>query len=136
MKYTVRMTPTAEEQVFQQYRYIAVEQQSPKNADAWWSRIFEAIDSLNEMPYRCPLAEENEHKDYEVRKRGVGGFNLLFTVFEDKKEAWIIATRGAGMEVNPERLPQTTSEIADERQPSQQENQRGDDRDQDQGMER
>lgn len=109
MSYTVYLTPTADEQIFEQFRYIAVEQKSPQNAHEWWDRIEAAVMSLESTPRRCPLAEENDYRAYEVRKRGIDGFNLLFTVFEDKKEVWVIATRAAGMDARADRLPDGAS---------------------------
>jgi|GEM_PF-1489969 len=114
MKYEVHLTPAADEQIYQQYRHIAVEQQSPQNADEWWDRIDEAVDSLDQFPNRCPLAEENDYKDYEVRKLGIDGFNLLYTVFEDRYETWVLGTRGRGMEVDHERLPDNVQATIDE----------------------
>jgi len=134
MKYEVHTTPEANRQIDRQAEYIAKDQNAPLEAGRWLERIFDAVDSLEDMPYRCPLAEENEYKNYEIRKRGVDGFNLLFTVIEDKKEAWIIRTRGPGMEVNPDRLPERIDTIAEELRAAEQEKDRGDERDQDQGI--
>lgn len=78
MKFTVRLTPDADEQIFDQARYIAEDQKAPIEAGRWLQRIYDAIDSLEEMPRSCSIAEEDAFKEYEVRKRGIDGFILLY----------------------------------------------------------
>ncbi len=114
MKYAVHLTPDVEDDIFNQYAYIAVDKQQPQNAEAWLAEAYEATTTLDEMPSRYGLALENEYKDYEVRHLTVKGFTFLFTVFEDRKETWVLSGRGSGMEANPERLPEDVRAVADE----------------------
>jgi len=46
---------------------------SAKQAERWYNSIHHAIQTLSEIPERCPLAAENEFTDREIR-------NLLFGV--------------------------------------------------------
>lgn len=112
--YQVRLTPDAETQIFDQFVHIAVTQKEPQKAHDWLDRTEAAAKSLDMMPSRCSIAEENAEKDYEVRKRGIDGFNLLFTVMEERGEVWVFGTRGARMEVASERYPDTLRQIAAE----------------------
>ena len=134
MKYAVHLTPDVEDDIFNQYAYIAVEKQQPQNAEAWFAEAYEATTTLDALPNRCGLALENEHKDYEVRHLTVKGFTFLFTVFEDKQETWVIGTRGRGMEINPERLPDNVRAVADELREAEKHKRQDNEREQDQGM--
>lgn len=109
--YRVRTTPRVDLDIFDHFAYIAVTQRQPQNASDWLDRIEAAAKSLDQMPTGCALAEENDAKAYEVRKRGVDGFNLLFTIIEDRDEVWVFGTRAKGMRVLADRHPDTLNQI-------------------------
>lgn len=111
MTYRVRLVPDAEAQIFDQFVYIATVQQTPSNAHAWLDRAQVAVSSLADMPRRCPLAEEDEFRPYEIRKLGLDGFLFLFTVLDDRNEVTVIGTRGSGMRPQQGRLPDSIPEI-------------------------
>ncbi len=113
MSYRVHLTQSAQDQIFNQYAYIAIDQETPERAEEWLERAHQTVATLSDMPHRCPYAEEDAHKDYEIRKLAMDGFHFLFTVFEERKEAWVLATRGSGMEVNPARLPDDVETVID-----------------------
>ena len=57
-KYSVEITPAAERDVEEIWTYIADD--SPENATAFFMRLEEQIEALEQFPARCPLIPENE----------------------------------------------------------------------------
>lgn len=55
-------------------------QGAPLNAERWMEIILEAIQSLAEMPARCPLAPENGWLGLEIRQHVVASHRILFTI--------------------------------------------------------
>ena len=53
----------------------------------WFEGLQEAIQSLSELPRRCPLAPENRNFSFEVRHllygRGPHTYRILFTIERD-----------------------------------------------------
>ncbi|HZT35044.1 MAG TPA: type II toxin-antitoxin system RelE/ParE family toxin, partial [Nitrososphaera sp.] len=53
----------------------------------WFLRLREAIDSLAEMPKRCPLAPENASVPFEMRQLLYGRkphlYRILFTIEDE-----------------------------------------------------
>src|SRR3569832_744971 len=54
----------------------------------WFQRMREAVASLSDLPYRCPLAPESKHFPFEVRQLLYGRkphqYRVLFTIHEDE----------------------------------------------------
>lgn len=50
--------------------------------------MLDAIESLSEMPKRCPLAKENEYFSQEIRQllygQGRNAYRILFTIIEEQ----------------------------------------------------
>lgn len=61
---------------------------SPIKASQWYSGLIQAIESLSQMPKRCPLARENEYFSQEIRHllygRGRNSYRVLFTILEEQ----------------------------------------------------
>lgn len=59
---------------------------SPAKANQWYSGLLLAIESLSQMPKRCPLARENKYFSQEIRQllygRGRNSYRVLFTILE------------------------------------------------------
>ncbi len=83
MIYRVDLTDEAFAKIRAQARYIAEEGGSPQNARDWLRRVFDAVDSLEHRPLRCPLAPENEFFAFEIRMMDIDGYLLLFTIDDD-----------------------------------------------------
>jgi plasmid stabilization system protein ParE len=62
--------------------YRRMMRDAPSGADQWYEDISAAIDSLGEMPERCPLAPEASFFKQEVRHLILGSYRILFTVGE------------------------------------------------------
>ncbi|OKH14886.1 plasmid stabilization protein [Fischerella major NIES-592] len=66
---------------------------SPSRASQWYAGLLQAIESLSQMPKRCPLARENEYFSQEIRQllygRGRNLYRILFTILEREEVATI-----------------------------------------------
>lgn len=60
--------------------YLYIRQDAPMAADRWFNGLIDAVNSLEEMPRRCPLAPENEFFDEEIRHLIYGAYRILFTI--------------------------------------------------------
>lgn len=61
--------------------YIAIEKQSPLNAQRWLTKAWTKLKSLRTFPHRCPPAPENEQFGFTVRMLVID--NCLFTQTEN-----------------------------------------------------
>ena len=88
MKYRLDISSIAEAEADKAFIWIA-QMSSPEKASRWYEGLLKAINSLSEMPKRCPLARENEHFSLEIRQliygRGQSSYRILFTVIEGKE---------------------------------------------------
>ena len=72
-RYVVIVTPEAETGIVTAFQYIL--ERSPSNAEKWLRALYKKIDSLEQMPERCPLARENEYFEDTLR-------HLVFNLIE------------------------------------------------------
>ncbi|MEQ9482268.1 MAG: hypothetical protein RIG27_08255 [Coleofasciculus sp. F4-SAH-05] len=67
MKYRIEISSVAEAEADSAFlRFYQVT--SPTRASQWYSGLLQAIESLSQMPKRCPLARENEYFSQEIRQ--------------------------------------------------------------------
>jgi plasmid stabilization system protein ParE len=82
MAFQVEITPIAEAQIEQAYRWYR--ERNPEFADRWFRGLMNAIATLQEKPQRCPLAVEHEIFPEEVRQLLYGKaksvYRVLFTI--------------------------------------------------------
>ena len=78
MAYTVILEEQARNEIAEAADWIA--QCSPQRALLWHFEIEEAAFSLEESPFRCPLAPENELFPEEIRQLIFQPYRILFTV--------------------------------------------------------
>lgn len=82
MEYRFRFAPQAVADAEEAYGWIA--QQSPVRAARWYTKLFEAIETLKTNPSRCSLAPESDAFDEEIRQllygKRRGTYRILFTV--------------------------------------------------------
>jgi plasmid stabilization system protein ParE len=85
-EYRIILQPEAVEDMDTAYNYIE-RQQSTEAANTWANGLMDAINSLNTMPLRCPLARENDAFRFEIRQLLYGKrsrtYRIIFTVRED-----------------------------------------------------
>jgi plasmid stabilization system protein ParE len=82
MTFQVEITPTAEAQIEQAYRWYR--EHNPEFADLWFRGLMNTIATLQEKPQRCALAIEHEIFPEEVRQLLYGKaknvYRVLFTI--------------------------------------------------------
>ncbi|HEX4320825.1 MAG TPA: type II toxin-antitoxin system RelE/ParE family toxin [Acidobacteriaceae bacterium] len=63
------------------------DQQAGETGVRWFYKLREALDSLSDLPHRCPLAPENPDFPFEVRQLIYGAkphlYRVLFTIEAD-----------------------------------------------------
>ena len=87
MKYRIEISSVAEAEADSAFLIFSQIASSAK-ASQWYAGLLQAIDSLSEMPKRCPLAREDRYFSQEVRQllygRGRNSYRVLFTILEAK----------------------------------------------------
>ena len=80
MAYRVRLTPEAEADIEELYRWSIA--RSPLRGAGWFNGMMDAIESLASRPQRCPLAPETPFFKEEIRQLlyGRGIHRILFTI--------------------------------------------------------
>ena len=90
MIYRIDISEAAEAEIDAAYLWIS--RRSPDWAGRWHMGLLQAIESLSEMPGRCPLARERANFDQEVRQllygRGRNAYRILFAIHEGEGEDW------------------------------------------------
>lgn len=86
MSYRVEISSIAEAEVDNAFLRLS-QVISPEKARQWHQGLLKTIESLSEMPKRCPLARENKYFSQEIRQilysRGRNTYRILFTVIEE-----------------------------------------------------
>ena len=60
MKYRIEISSAAEAEADSAFLRLS-QVTSPVKASQWYSGLLQAVESLSQMPKRCPLAPENEY---------------------------------------------------------------------------
>jgi plasmid stabilization system protein ParE len=85
MTFQVEITPIAEAQIEQAYRWYR--ERNPEFADRWFRGLMNTIATLQEKPQRCVLAVEHEIFPEEVRQLLYGKaknvYRVLFAIRGD-----------------------------------------------------
>jgi toxin ParE1/3/4 len=77
-QYLVDFTRAAEREIEGIEEWISAD--SPEAAGRWMGGLLDAVDRLERMPSRCPLAPENESHAEEIRQMIYGRYRILFTI--------------------------------------------------------
>lgn len=85
MKYHIEISSVAEAEVDSAFLRLS-QVTSLTKASQWYLGLLQAIESLSQMPKRCPLAQENKYFSQEIRQllygRGRNSYRVLFTILE------------------------------------------------------
>jgi plasmid stabilization system protein ParE len=85
MKYRIEISSVAEAEADSAFLRLS-QVTSPVKASQWYSGLLQAVESLSQMPKRCPLTRENESFSQEIRQllygRGRNSYRVLFTILE------------------------------------------------------
>ncbi len=89
MAYRVRVSPSALADAESAYRWLK-EQASEKQATQWYNGLADAINSLETLPLRCPLAPESERLEIAIRQLLYGkrsaAYRILFSIARENAE--------------------------------------------------
>lgn len=77
-EYRVNIKPKAEKDLEQ--RYLQIAEDSPANAANWYLGLVEAIERLDVMAERCPIAPEDADFQLGIRHLIVGNYRVLYRI--------------------------------------------------------
>lgn len=77
-EYRVNIKPTAERDL--QQRYLQIAEDSPENAVNWYLDLIEAIEKLDVLAERCPIAPEDADLQLGIRHLIVGHYRVLYWI--------------------------------------------------------
>lgn len=93
MTYRVIIADEVFDRVREFSHYVAVEQQSPQNAETWLAKVFAEINSLCKMPNRYPIAPEDAQSHLTIRMMRVDRCLFLYHVDEENNVVSIVKFR-------------------------------------------
>lgn len=80
-KYRIDIKPTAEHDLAR--RFAQSEKESPQNAVSWYLGLVDAIEKLDELAERCPIAPEDVDIQRGIRHLIVGDYRVLYVIEGD-----------------------------------------------------
>ncbi len=87
MKYRIEISSIAEVEADNAFLRLS-QVTSPIKASQWYAGLLQAIESLAQMPKRCPLGRENQYFSQEIRQllygRGRNSYRILFTILDEQ----------------------------------------------------
>ena len=109
MSYQVALANAAKAKANQIYAWVT--DRAPTRGLEWFEELIDCLYSLEELPYRCPLAREAEEARREIRCLLFGKrkhvYRVLYEVDEARQTVWIPHIRhGAHKNLDPEELSQ------------------------------
>ncbi|MGB0766325.1 MAG: type II toxin-antitoxin system RelE/ParE family toxin [Phycisphaeraceae bacterium] len=91
MNYRVVYTERFQERVNNHVDYLLAERVSIETITAWYDRMYELLDSLDEIPKRFPVDEHVSNETGSLtRKLNYGKYVVLYTVDDDDRTVQII----------------------------------------------
>lgn len=91
MRYIVKLTPHAIDQIRETILYIAQVLLVPETANSWSDYLEKAVSGLGTMPERYPMVEEEPWKSRGYRKMPVHNFIVYYFIDEKQKTVWVTA---------------------------------------------
>ena len=80
-QYRVDIKSTAENDL--ERRYLQIAEESPQNAINWYLDIISAIEKLDTLAERCPIAPEDIEIQRNIRHLIVGQYRVLYLIDND-----------------------------------------------------
>ena len=87
-KYSVIVVPQAERKLDAIYAYIAEELQEPDHARNQYERLKDKIASLDMMPERCRILDDEPWHGLGIRRLLVDNFSIFYRIADDA--VWIV----------------------------------------------
>ncbi len=91
MRYEVKLTAQAIEQIEEIVQYLSKILLVPETARKWADTLQCEAAKLDSMPSRCPLTEEEPWHTKGIHKMPFKNFLVYYLINEDKKVVWITA---------------------------------------------
>ena len=91
MTYKVKLTNNALDQLKTAIEYISKVLREPEAARRWSNRIKNAISSLNNMPLRYPLVDEEPWHTEGIHKMNAENFIVYYWVDDTNSVVWVTA---------------------------------------------
>ena len=82
MAYDVRTADRAIRDAEEYYAYIRENSHDSHAADAWWSGLFSAIETLEQLPARCPLIPEHSDLRRPIHHLIYESHRILFEIVD------------------------------------------------------
>lgn len=105
MNYTIVVAPDAADRIAEYGKFIAENSGSVEIAQRWVNLVYAAIESLDIFPRRFELAEEDAHRNYEIRRLVIGSYVAIYTVDDLAQAVKIIGFRHGARLPRPDTLP-------------------------------
>lgn len=107
MAYRIIIHPRAEADLATALAYLS--ERAPEAAVNWYRRVIAEMESLAEMPSRCPIAPETSKLGVELRHLVHGNrpgiYRIVFRVVEEQSEVHVLTVRhGARKPLTEEEL--------------------------------
>ncbi|MCF1457981.1 MAG: type II toxin-antitoxin system RelE/ParE family toxin [Shewanella sp.] len=80
-QYRVEIKPTAENDL--ENRYLQIAEESPQNAVSWYLDMISAIEKLDTLAERCPIAPEDVDIGLGIRHLIIGNYRVLYSIRND-----------------------------------------------------
>ena len=91
MSYRVEIAESAERDIAEVSDVVAFAYGDPLGASRLAGRIFDAIESLSEMPARHPLSRNPVLAALDCRQFDVGNFNVVYRINEASQTVYVVA---------------------------------------------
>ena len=91
MRYEVKLTAQATEQIPEAVSYISKNLFESETSKRWLNILQENITSLNMLPARYPLTEEEPWRTYGIRKMPVKNFLVYYLINEEQQTVVVTA---------------------------------------------
>ena len=99
MSYAVTLTPEAEHDLWEIYRYIAVELQSEQNAAGQLKRLEENILKLDEMPERFRVYDREPWRSRNTRVMPVDNYLVFYIPNHSAKTVTVLRIMYGGRDI-------------------------------------
>lgn len=103
MGYQAVLSETAEGDAGQIYDWII--ERAPSRGPKWFGELVDSLYSLEQLPYRCPLARESVQARREIRCLLFGSrkhaYRILYEVNEASQTVWVLHIRHGSLQDVP-----------------------------------
>ena len=100
MNYKINLTPKAQSDLKENFRYIAVDLQSIQNATGQLDRLEKAISSLEQMPERYRVYDKEPWRSRNLRIMTVDNYLVLYVPNKEERTVTVIRIMYGGRDID------------------------------------